>query len=95
MPLDIQNGAGFHLAEGSPQLPANVRGIRLPPSSPELNPVERLWDIVKDHICNEVWPGLDELMAAINGVLADDWATPAKVQSLIGNCWLLDTAHAR
>ena len=94
MHLVIQDGAGFHQAEGSPQLPANVRVIRLPPYSPELNPVERLWDVGKDRICNQGWQDLDELIAAINGVLTEYWTSPAKVRTLIGDGWLLDTANA-
>jgi transposase len=94
MHIVIQDGAGFHQTERAPELPANVRVITLPPYSPELNPVERLWDIVKDRICNQVWKDLDELMAAINDVLAEYWTTPAKVRALIGDGWLLDTANA-
>ena len=94
MHIVIQDGAGFHQDEGAAELPANVRVIHLPPYSPELNPVERLWDVVKDRICNQVWKDLDELMAAINGVLAEYWTTPAKVRALIGDGWLLDTANA-
>jgi len=93
MHIVIQDGAGFHHAEGAPQLPASVRVIHLPPYSPELNPVERLWDIVKDRICNRAWEDLEELMAAINAVIAQYWTTPAKVRSLIGDGWLLDTAN--
>ena len=94
MHIVIQDGAGFHLAESAPELPANVRVITLPPYSPELNPVERLWDVIKDRICNRVWEDLEELTAAINVVLAEYWTTPRKVRSLIGEGWLLDTANA-
>lgn len=38
------DGAGFHPGQGAPELPANVRLIAFPPYSPELNPVEKLWD---------------------------------------------------
>ena len=38
--------AGFHHRDGHAALPSNVRIVRLPPYSPELNPVEKLWDIV-------------------------------------------------
>ena len=94
MHIVIQDGAGFHHAEGAPELPANVRVIHLPPYSPELNPVERLWDVVKDRICNQVWKDLDELMGAISEVLTEYWTTPAKVRALMGDGWLLDTANA-
>ena len=94
MHIVLQDGAGFHQAEGAPELPANVRVITLPAYSPELNPIEKLWDVVKDRICNRAWEDLEELMEAINAVLAEYWTTPSKVRSLIGNGWLLDTANA-
>lgn len=93
MHIVIQDGAGFHLAEGAPQLPANVRVITLPPYSPELNPVERLWDIIKDRICNRAWENLEEIMETINVLLSQYWTIPSKVRSLIGEGWLLDTVN--
>lgn len=94
MHLVIQDGAGFHHRPGSPELPANVRVITLPPYSPELNPVERLWDVVKDQICNRTCDQLEQLVAAIDAVLAEYWTTAAKVRSLIGQGWLLGEANA-
>ena len=94
MHIVIQDGAGFHPSEDSAELPANVRVITLPPYSPELNPIERLRDVIKDRICNRAWEDLEELTAAINEVLAEYWTTPCKVRSLIGDGWLLDTANA-
>lgn len=87
----IQDGAGFHQAEGAPDLPANVRVIHLPPYSPELNPVERLWDVVKDRICNRRWQDLDALIEAINLTLSQYWSSPSKVRSLIGTGFLHDS----
>ena len=52
-------------------------------------PVERLWDVTKDRICNRAWEDLEALTAAINEVLAEYWSTPRKVRSLIGEGWLL------
>lgn len=80
----IADGAGFHIKEGDERLPANVRIITLPAYSPELNPIEKLWDVVKDRICNRVWPDLEELRTAINGVLQEYWTTPELVRSLLG-----------
>jgi hypothetical protein len=80
----IADGAGFHLPEGHELLPENVRIITLPAYSPELNPIEKLWDIIKDRICNRVWADLETLPEAINTVLREDWAHPKLVRSLIG-----------
>lgn len=44
----IWDGAGFHTSKKL-QVPANVTLIRLPPYSPELNPVENLWHYLKSH----------------------------------------------
>jgi hypothetical protein len=38
-----------------------VRVLRLSPYSPELNSVERLWDIAKNLICNRLWSDLATL----------------------------------
>ena len=84
MHIIIADGAGFHLPEGHEKLPDNVRVVTLPPYSPELNPVEKLWDIVKDRICNRVWPELESLEEAITQVLKEYWSTPALVRSLVG-----------
>jgi transposase len=90
----IQEGAGFHLGENHERLPANVREVTLPAYSPELNPIERLWGIIKDRICNRIWEDLQELTAAINGVLREYWKRPKLVRSLIGQGWLHTQANA-
>lgn len=88
----IWDGAGFHPEKG--ELPDNVRLLALPAYSPELNPVEKLWDIVKDGICNRIYKTLEELEAAITDVLKRYWRDAAKVFSLVGRGWLLDQANA-
>ncbi len=50
----FRTGPVFIVPENDPRLPANVRIITLPAYSPELNPVEKLWDHMKDEICNRV-----------------------------------------
>jgi transposase len=90
----IQDGAGFHLPEGHEWLPERVRVLTLPPYSPELNPVERLWDIVKDRICNRVWSDLASLESALNKVLVEYSTHSAPVHSLIGQGWLHAQANA-
>ena len=59
----IQDGAGFHLRDGDERLPDNLRIVTLPAYSPELNPVEGLWDQLKDVLCNRVFATLAELEA--------------------------------
>jgi len=65
----IWDGAGFHQCDGQANLPTNVRLLKLPAYSPELNPIERLWDVVKDAICNQVFATISDLQVALTGVL--------------------------
>jgi hypothetical protein len=44
----IWDGAGYHTS-GSLKVPSNVSLIRLPPYSPELNPIENLWHYLRSH----------------------------------------------
>jgi transposase len=39
--------AGWHLSAGS-LIPANITILALPPKSPELNPVENIWQYMRD-----------------------------------------------
>lgn len=93
----IGDGAGFHHREGgkgSEQLPENIRIITLPPYSPELNPVEKLWDILKDAICNRVFESLEALEEEIETFLRNFWTDATRVISLIGNGYLLSKLNA-
>ena len=90
----IQDGAGFHLPENDPRLPANVRVITLPAYSPGLNPVEKLWDHLKDAICNRVFATVEELREVLAGWLEKFWSDAARALSLIGRGWLLASVNA-
>ena len=86
LPLD---GAGRHV---SPALavPADLTLIHLPPYSPELNPVERVWEYLRDRwLSHRVLAGgydavVDAACAAWNALLAE----PGRLRSLTNFPWL-------
>ena len=90
----IQDGAGFHLPEDDERVPANVRLITLPAYCPELNPVEKLWDHIKDVVCNRVYPSIEALREAVHRWLEDFWDDERRVFSLIGRGWLWAQVNA-
>lgn len=90
----IQDRAGFHLREDDARLPPNVRLLPLPPYSPELNPVEKLGDLVKDAICNRLFDELKTLEDAILAELQPLRESGQRVAQLIGTGWLLDQTNA-
>ena len=57
----VMDGAGWHKSKNL-QVPDNIEIIFLPPYSPELNPVERFWQNIKQNtIKNKVYKTLTPL----------------------------------
>ncbi|MDR2113646.1 MAG: IS630 family transposase [Candidatus Accumulibacter sp.] len=55
----VMDGAGWHKSSDL-KVPKNMRLLLLPPHSPELNPVENIWeDIREKYFHNRVFPSLD------------------------------------
>jgi hypothetical protein len=61
--LVLDNGA-FHTAKAL-RGPPHVVAVPLPPYSPELNPIERLWRDLKDQVANTIARSLDELSETV------------------------------
>jgi hypothetical protein len=57
--------AGWHLANDL-QVPENIRLIFQPAYSPEVNPVEHLWEELREkYLHNLIFPSLDELIEVL------------------------------
>ena len=57
----IMDGAGWHKSSDL-KVPENIKIFFLPPYSPELNPVERLWLYIKQRILsNKIYQTIDDL----------------------------------
>lgn len=89
----IWDQAGFHPRAGAAALPERIHLLPLPPYSPELNPIEGLWDQVQDVTCNQRHTSLDDLEQTLTTALRPFWETPARVLSLIHH-WLHTQANA-
>jgi len=62
----IWDRAGFHMSK-KVKVPKNVTIIPLPPYSPQLNPIEKLWQYLRHHHwSNRVYDGYDHLRQAAN-----------------------------
>jgi transposase len=88
----IWDQAGFHPRAGDAQLPARIHLLSLPSYSPELNPVEGLWDQTQDVTCNQHFADLDQLEEALTRALRPFWETPARVLALVHH-WLHTQAN--
>ncbi len=78
-------------------LPENVRIVKLPPYSPELNPVEQIWDLIRErYFANHVFDSLDEVEATLTDALLDLDLNddPMTLNTLTGRDWILNSIPA-
>lgn len=76
----IMDGAGWHKSKAL-RVPANITILILPPYSPELNPVERLWAYLRSHyLANRVYDNYQHLLDA--GAEAWQQLTPEILSSV-------------
>jgi transposase len=67
--------------------------IALPPYAPELNPAERFFQELRRAVEGEPYASLDDKVAAVQRIV-DEWdADPARVRSLSGGHWIEDAAR--
>ncbi len=83
----VLDGAGYHDA-GDIEVPDNITLLPLPPYSPELNPVENIWQYLRQNkLSLTVWPGYDEIVECCCN--AWNWllARPDQVTSITAREW--------
>jgi hypothetical protein len=64
--------------------------LEQPPYAPELNPAERVFEHLRAQIEGRVYPSLDAKVAAVDALLEELDAHPARVRSLAGWAWIDD-----
>lgn len=78
----VWDGAGYHVAQAL-RVPARLTLVGLPPYSPELNPVERLWLYLRRrHWSNRVYADIDAVEEAAVAGWRAACLDPAKVSSI-------------
>lgn len=93
-PDDLQilvlDGAGWHSQTGL-NWPAGVLPVWLPPYSPELNPAERLWTLMRKRLANQRFNDLEDLTQQILTVLHRWIDHPEALVSTVQYSWIRDS----
>jgi transposase len=85
----ILDGAGWHQAKDL-KVPATLRLLSLPPYSPELNPVEHLWEEIREkYFHNKVFESLDALENHLCNALHRTELDTEKTRSIVAWPWIL------
>ena len=80
----VCDGAGWHQTGGRLHVPGNITLLRLPPYSPELNPMENVWHYRRENkLCATVWNSYDACVAAWQFLIND----PDRIRSIGTREW--------
>ncbi len=85
----VWDGAGGHKSQDMQAI-----AVPQPPYAPELNPVERFFQELRRALGDRVYPTLEAKKAALEPILQDWQADPARVRQLCGWGWIRDTLTA-
>lgn len=90
--LMVLDGAPSHRSHQL-RVPDNMTLVRLPPYSPELNPVEHLWEEIREkEFGNRVFDSLGAAIAQAARGLKRLQNSPAVLRSLTGWYWILNSS---
>ena len=85
----VLDGAGWHQSQELAP-PVNLRLFKLPPYSPELNPVEHLGDELREKsFHNLVFDSLDALEGHLESALREMENDITRVQSIVAWPWII------
>ena len=79
--------AGFHTGKGL-EVPQGIELFYLPPYTPELQPAERLWSLLREAIANKVWTTLCALEDAVEKRCQWFSKNRKTVQAHVGFQWI-------
>ena len=83
----VLDGAGFHIAKDL-AIPHNITPMRLPAYSPELNPIENVWEYLRgNQLSNTVYESYDEIVTACSDAWNFFAQDPERVATITTRSW--------
>ena len=84
----ICDGAGWHQTGGRLRVPDNITLLPLPPYSPELNPMENVWDYLRGNkLCSLVWDSYEAIVDACTTAWHFLINDPDRIRSIGSRTW--------
>ena len=69
-------------------MPDNISLLPLPPYSPELNPIENVWEFLRGNfLCHRVWDTYEAILKACRDAWNKLMHTPEQIASLTQRSW--------
>jgi hypothetical protein len=84
----VCDGAGWHQRGDKLIVPDNITLLSLPPYSPELNPMEKVWDYLRQNkLCAQVWNSYDDIVDACISAWRFLISDPERIRSIGSRKW--------
>jgi len=88
----IIDNAGFHSTKNI-SIPDNIKLIRIPPYTPELNPCEKVWQYLKERFKNQTFRNIENLKDWLHQTVRNE-ITNDKVISIVKSDFYINTFKA-
>lgn len=85
----VSDRAGSHTSTRI-EWPEGIAPLLLPACSPELDPVERWFEALRDPLSNEVFETVEAIGDALEAALRPYWEEPARLARLTGYGWWIE-----
>jgi transposase len=90
----VLDGAGWHQSGGRLRVPDNITPMPLPPYSPELNPVENIWQYLRQNeLSFTVWDNIDAIVEACSAAWSKLVSAPDTITSIATRNWANVSTH--
>src|SRR6187399_1003206 len=84
----ICDGAGWHQTGGRLKVPDNIALLPLPPYSPELNPMENVWEFLRGNwLSHRVWDTYEAILDACQDAWRKLMKRPERIASITTRAW--------
>lgn len=78
----VIDNAGFHSTKDM-EIPDNIKLLRIPPYTPELNPCEQVWAYIKKRFKNKIYENLQDLKDWLKGFIEN--MDKETIKSIVGH----------
>ena len=87
------DGAGWHIS-GDLKVPKNLTLLKLPPSSPELNAQENIWEYLRqNYLAGQIFETYDDIVDACCHAWNKLLAEPNRIHSIASRDWFSTGQH--
>jgi len=88
----VIDNAGFHSTKDM-EIPQNIKLLRIPPYTPELNPCEQVWAYIKKRFKNKIYENFQDVKDSLKQFVEN--MSQETIKSIVGNKHYLNAFYTK